>query len=64
MKPSELRALSDDELRRKEEELAQELYNLRFQRAVGQLANIARVKQAKRDRARVKTILVERRRKS
>ena len=64
MKPSELRALSDDELRRKEEELAQELYNLRFQRAVGQLANIARVKQVKRDRARVKTILVERRRKS
>jgi large subunit ribosomal protein L29 len=56
--------MSDDELSRKEEELAQELYNLRFQRAVGQLANIARVNQVKRDRARVKTILAERGRRS
>lgn len=62
MKPSELRGLSDAELKQKEREFTQELFNLRFQRTVGQLGNIMRVRQVKKDRARVKTILAERRR--
>lgn len=60
MKPRELRSLSDEELKQKERDLNQELLNLRFQRAVGQLANITRVKLVKRDRARILTILKER----
>ncbi len=61
MKPSELRGLGDAELKQKRE-FTQELFNLRFQRTVGQLGNIMRVRQVKRARARVKTILAERRR--
>lgn len=60
MKASELRGLGDEELKQKERELSQELFNLRFQRTVGQLGNIMRVRQVKRERARVKTILAER----
>ena len=60
MKASELRGLGAEELKQKERELSQELFNLRFQRTVGQLGNIMRVRQVKRERARVKTILAER----
>lgn len=60
MKASELRGLGDEELKQKERELSQELFNLRFQRTVGQLGNIMRVRQVKRERARVKTILAQR----
>jgi large subunit ribosomal protein L29 len=60
MKPSELRGLSEDELKAKEEELVRELFNLRFRHASGQLDNTARLKQVRRDLARVKTILRER----
>lgn len=60
MKVSELRGLGDEELKQKERELSQELFNLRFQRTVGQLGNIMRVRQVKRERARVKTILAGR----
>ena len=60
MKASEIRELSDMELRQKEKHLSEELFNLKFQLATGQLENTMRVPQAKKDLARVKTILKER----
>lgn len=60
MKPSELRNLSEGELLEKERMLKEELFNLRFQHATGQLDNVMRIPQVKRDIARVKTILRER----
>lgn len=55
-----LRELSVEELQAKEKELKEELFNLRFQQAIGQLANPMRLKQVKRDIAQVKTVLTER----
>ncbi len=60
MKPTDLRHLSEGELTVKEKELSEELFNLRFQQATGQLDNVMRIPQVKRDIARVKTILRER----
>jgi large subunit ribosomal protein L29 len=59
MKPKDLRLLNDGELLAKEKELKQELFNLRFQQATGQLEDVMRIPQVKRDIARVKTILRE-----
>ncbi|MBM4339689.1 MAG: 50S ribosomal protein L29 [Deltaproteobacteria bacterium] len=59
MKTKELRLLSEGELIHKEKELHEELFNLRFQHATGQLENTTRIPQVKRDIARVKTILKE-----
>ena len=59
MKAKELRQLSEGELFIKEKELGEELFNLRFQHATGQLDNVMRIPQVKRDFARVKTILKE-----
>ena len=59
MKPKDLRALNDGELLQKAKELKEELFNLRFQQATGQLDNTMRVPQVKRDIARVHTILKE-----
>jgi large subunit ribosomal protein L29 len=59
MKTKELRQLSEGELFIKEKELDEELFNLRFQHATGQLDNVMRIPQVKRDIARVKTILKE-----
>ena len=56
MRARELRELSIDELSQKERDLQEELFNLRFQRATGQLENIMRLTQVKRDIARVKTV--------
>ncbi|MCB0116007.1 MAG: 50S ribosomal protein L29 [Caldilineaceae bacterium] len=60
MKASELRNLSVAELATKLDDFHQELFNLRFQRATGQLTNTARKLQVRRDIARIKTILRER----
>jgi large subunit ribosomal protein L29 len=60
MKAKELRQLSEGELLVKEKELGEELFNLRFQHATGQLENVMRIPQIKRDIARVKTVLKER----
>ncbi|MDW7712085.1 MAG: 50S ribosomal protein L29 [Deferrisomatales bacterium] len=60
MSASELRQLSSEELRAKEAELRQELFNLRFQHATRQLENTARIPAAKREMARVLTVLRER----
>jgi len=59
MKAKELRQLSEGELLIKEKELGEELFNLRFQHATGQLDNVMRIPQIKRDIARLKTILKE-----
>jgi len=59
MKAKDLRLLGEGELLEKERELSEELFNLRFQHATGQLENVMRVPQVKRDIARVKTILKE-----
>ena len=60
MKANELRKLSTQELVAKEKELKEELFNLRFQLATGQLANPQRISECKKDVARVKTLLCER----
>ena len=57
MKVEDLRHKSDDELNKQVIDLRKEAFNLRFQRASGQLENTARVRQVRRDIARVKTIL-------
>ena len=62
MKAGDVRAKTDDELSGDIEVLGKEIFNLRFQRANGQLENTARVRQVRRDIARIKTILGERRR--
>jgi len=60
MKIKEVRELSDRQLYEKENELKEELFNLRFQLATGQLENPMRIKEVKRSIARVKTIIKER----
>ena len=62
MKATELRSRSDDELSEQLERLRKEAFNLRFQVATGQLENTARCRQVRRDIARLKTIMGERRR--
>ena len=59
MKPKEIRDLSPEEMLQKEKDLTEELFNLKFQSAMGQLENTMRVKQVKKDIARVKTIYKE-----
>lgn len=59
MKARDLRDLSLDELKGKEKDLREELFNLKFQHATGQLENSARIPQVRRDIARVKTTLRE-----
>lgn len=60
MKAAELRELSENDLKEQLNELAAEGMKLRFQKATMQLTNTARVKQVRRDIARIKTILAER----
>jgi large subunit ribosomal protein L29 len=59
MKPSEIRELSLEEKLRKGNDLKEELFNLRFQHEIGQLENSQKMKQIKRDIAKVKTIIKE-----
>ena len=64
MKAEELRLRTEDQLKADLVSLQKEAFNLRFQRASGQLENTARVRQVRRDIARIKTILGERARAS
>jgi large subunit ribosomal protein L29 len=57
MKASEFRTKSQDELREQLLQLKKEQFNLRFQKATGQLENTSRVREVRRDIARLKTIL-------
>ena len=60
MRARELRDLTDDELEHRLLDARQELFNLRFQSATGALENSARMRQAKREIARILTIQNER----
>ena len=57
MKPEDLRMKTVDELESELETLTKETFNLRFQKASGQLENTSRVRGVRRDIARIKTIL-------
>lgn len=60
MKAKEIRDLSVDELKQQAVSLKEELFNLRFQLATNNLDNTARIREVRRDIARVKTIIRER----
>ena len=60
MKAKELRELSDEELAKRLAETREELFNLRFQAATGQLESHGRLRTVKRDIARIYTVVRER----
>jgi large subunit ribosomal protein L29 len=57
MKASDVRTKTPDELKKQLGDLQKEAFNLRFQKASGQLENTARVREVRRDIARIKTVL-------
>ena len=61
MKPGDLRAMTVDQLDDEFLKLKKERFNLRFQRATGQLENTSRVRAVRRDIARIKTIAAQKR---
>ncbi len=60
MDSAQLRTMDDATLKKQLDDLQQEMFNMRFQRAAGQLPNFNRLRQVRRDIARVKTVLRER----
>jgi len=60
MKASDVKQLTDDQLKDELVKLKKEQFNLRFQKATGQIENTARVRQIRRDVARLKTAQTER----
>jgi large subunit ribosomal protein L29 len=64
MKTGDVRGKTDDELTEQLDTFGREIFNLRFQRANGQLENTNRVRQVRRDIARIKTVLGERHRRA
>jgi large subunit ribosomal protein L29 len=61
LKVEDIRRMSDDEMDAEVLKLKKERFNLRFQRATGQLENTARIREARRDIARLKTIARQKR---
>ena len=61
MKPDKVREMSSEELTAKERELSEQLFKLRFQKSIGQLDNALKIRETRRDIARVKTVLRQRR---
>ena len=59
MKAADIRQMTDDQMKDEIERLKKEQFNLRFQRATGQLENTARVRQVRRDIARLTTVAAE-----
>jgi large subunit ribosomal protein L29 len=59
MKATEFRELTEDELLTKQEELKDQLFKLKFQHALGQLENAMKLKNIKKDLARIETVLRE-----
>lgn len=59
MKASEIRKLTIEEMEQKVEGLGQEIFNLRFQKELGQLENPNKIKQLKKEIARYKTVITE-----
>ena len=64
MKAAEVRIKTDDELQTALGNLHKEAFNLRFQAASGQLENTSRVRQVRRDIARIETVLSEKSKQS
>ena len=62
MNIEDARAMSEDELKDSLLTLKKEAFNLRFQQAIGQLENTSRMRDVRRDIARVKTVLIDQRR--
>jgi large subunit ribosomal protein L29 len=60
MKIVELRDKSSDELQIRQKDLAEQLFKLRFQRATGRMENPMKIRQVRREIARIKTLLNER----
>ena len=60
MKTSQMREKSEGELETREKELSEQLYKLRFQRATGRMEAPSKVKEVRREIARIKTLLNER----
>jgi large subunit ribosomal protein L29 len=63
LKVEDIRAMSPDQMEDAILNLKKERFNLRFQRATGQLENTSRLKEARRDIARIKTIAAQKRAK-
>ena len=63
MKAEDIRAMTPDQMEDAILNLKKERFNLRFQRATGQLENTSRLREARRDIARIKTIAAEQRAK-
>jgi large subunit ribosomal protein L29 len=61
MKVEDIRAMSEDQMDDAVLNLKKERFNLRFQRATGQLENTSRLKEARRDIARIKTVAAQKR---
>jgi large subunit ribosomal protein L29 len=59
MKPAKVREMGTEELKTKELELQEQLFRLRVQKSIGQLDNAIKVREIRRDIARVKTVLRE-----
>jgi large subunit ribosomal protein L29 len=59
MRANQLRDKSEDELHTRERDLSEQLYKLRFQRATGRMESPAKVKEVRREIARIKTLLGE-----
>ena len=59
MKPSKVREMGTEELATKERELQEQLFRLRVQQSIGQLENAIKLRETRRDIARVKTVLKE-----
>ncbi|MDA8082877.1 MAG: 50S ribosomal protein L29 [Nitrospiraceae bacterium] len=64
MKMAELREVSADELLKKEQDMRKELFNLRFQKATGEIENPMRIRALRKDIARVLTVLTEKQQKN
>lgn len=64
VKAADVRMKTDKELQDRELELRKEQFNLRFQKATGQLANTARVTAVRKEIAKIKTVIGERKRKA
>ncbi len=60
MKTTEMREKTVDELNSRERDLTEQLFKLRFQRATGRIENPMKIRQVKREIARIKTLLGER----
>ena len=61
MKADKVREMSSEELTAKEKELQEQLFKLRFQKSIGQLDNALKIRETRRDIARVKTVLRQKR---